>query len=124
MDEYSVGEVVVEDSPTTTAPRFWVFVSGAGTYKTSRTWSRRIYAASVLHEYQDPVPNEPSNAVLINQGFETEPPVRPRSARNAAAIALIEEWLAEDSDYDEKTWPALKEAIEESRTSTRRRFSG
>ena len=31
-----------------------------------------------------------------------------RLARNTAAIALIEKWLAEDSDYDKTTWLVLK----------------
>jgi hypothetical protein len=31
---------------------------------------------------------------------------------NAAAIALIESWIADDSDYDETTYPALKKALE------------
>ena len=41
----------------------------------------------------------------------------------AAAIALLDEWLADTSGYDEETWPALKRGIEESRSSIRRRFS-
>jgi hypothetical protein len=43
--------------------------------------------------------------------------------RQLAAIDLLNAWLADDSGYDERTWPELKKAIEESRTSYRRRFS-
>lgn len=45
-----------------------------------------------------------------------------RRERHAAVIALLDEWLADESGYDEKAWPNLKTKIEESRTSTRRRF--
>jgi hypothetical protein len=38
-------------------------------------------------------------------------------------ISLIESWLADDSGYDEEVWPQLKAGIEESRTSTRKRFN-
>ncbi len=34
----------------------------------------------------------------------------------AAAMAkLLEEWLADESGYDEKTWPKLKKALDEER---------
>ena len=44
-------------------------------------------------------------------------------AKNEAAIQLLHEWLADDSGYDERAWPQLKEAIEEDRLSYRKRFS-
>jgi hypothetical protein len=34
----------------------------------------------------------------------------------------MDEWLADESGYDEETWPQLKAAIEEDRLSYRRRF--
>lgn len=43
--------------------------------------------------------------------------------RYAKAIALLKSWLADDSGYDEKTWPHLKRAIERNRPSERKRFS-
>lgn len=43
--------------------------------------------------------------------------------KNAKAIALLESWLADESGYDEKTWPRLKRSIERNRLSYRRRFS-
>ena len=46
-----------------------------------------------------------------------------RRKRNAAAIALLEEWVADDMGDDEDAWIRLKNRIEESRTSMRRRFS-
>ena len=34
---------------------------------------------------------------------------RLNESRNAKASKLINEWLADDSDYDEETWRAMKE---------------
>ena len=36
--------------------------------------------------------------------------------------ALMDEWVADDSGYDEKTWPQLKKGLEEDRLSYRKRF--
>jgi hypothetical protein len=45
-----------------------------------------------------------------------------RQARNQAVIRLLREWMADDSGYDQKVWPSLKEAIERYRLSYRKRF--
>jgi len=45
-----------------------------------------------------------------------------QKARNAAAIALLDRWLADDSGYDERVCPIVKKAIEENRPSSRKRF--
>ena len=37
--------------------------------------------------------------------------------RNAATRQLLQEWLADESRYDEETWPLLKDALEANRTS-------
>lgn len=42
--------------------------------------------------------------------------------RARRAIALLDQWLFDDSGYDEETWPDLKEALEENRLSSRRLF--
>jgi hypothetical protein len=34
---------------------------------------------------------------------------------NVAAISLLDEWMADDSGYDEETWPELKEALDRNR---------
>lgn len=46
--------------------------------------------------------------------------------RNPAtrAIALLDEWLADDSGYDEETWPELKAALDRDRLSARKLFDG
>ncbi len=46
-----------------------------------------------------------------------------RAAQNEAAVRLLHQWLADESGYDERVWPRLKEAIEEDRLSYRKRFS-
>jgi len=33
--------------------------------------------------------------------------------KNEAAIKLIEKWINDDSDFEEKTWPLVKEIFEE-----------
>ncbi len=38
------------------------------------------------------------------------------------AIDLLDQWLADDSGYDEETWPELKEALDRDRLSGRRLF--
>lgn len=52
-----------------------------------------------------------------------EAAMRSRRERHDCVIAMLDKWLADDSGYDEATWPHLKKQIEESRTSKRRRFS-
>ncbi|MCA1716967.1 MAG: hypothetical protein LC781_09010 [Actinobacteria bacterium] len=38
------------------------------------------------------------------------------------AIRLLEDWLADESGYDEETWPELKEALDRNRPSDRKLF--
>ena len=40
----------------------------------------------------------------------------------SGAIRLIQEWLAEPSDYDEEAWLLLRADLEANRLSQRRRF--
>ena len=42
--------------------------------------------------------------------------------KNEAARRLLQEWLADDSGYDEEVWPKVKQLIEENRLSPRKRF--
>jgi hypothetical protein len=42
--------------------------------------------------------------------------------KNAAARRLLQEWLADESGYDEAVWPKIKQLIEENRLSARKRF--
>lgn len=43
--------------------------------------------------------------------------------KNQQVIRLLDEWLEDDSGYDEKAWPKLKKSIEKHRLGKRRRFS-
>ena len=36
-----------------------------------------------------------------------------RMERNRRAAALLREWMADDSGYDEEVWPALEQALKE-----------
>jgi len=46
-----------------------------------------------------------------------------QSTQNTVAIQLLHQWLDDESGYDERVWPQLKEAIEQGRLSDRKRFS-
>jgi hypothetical protein len=41
--------------------------------------------------------------------------LRPESARAAGLIGLLRSWLADESGYDEETWPKLKKALDQER---------
>lgn len=42
--------------------------------------------------------------------------------KNEAARRLLQEWLTDDSGYDEEVWPKVKQLIEDNRLSPRKRF--
>ncbi len=42
--------------------------------------------------------------------------------KNESVIELLDEWLADESGYDEQVWPTVKKLIEENRLSDRSRF--
>jgi hypothetical protein len=44
-------------------------------------------------------------------------------AKRAACIELLNQWLADESGYDEETWPKFKSLLEENRTSNRSLFN-
>lgn len=41
---------------------------------------------------------------------------------NLAAVRLLDEWMEDDSGYDEEAWPELKEALDRDRLSNRKLF--
>lgn len=47
-----------------------------------------------------------------------------RVHRNRDAVRLLERWLEDETGFDERVWPKLKQAIEENRLSSRPRFDG
>jgi len=46
-----------------------------------------------------------------------------RLGNNEAARELLRQWMEDESGYDEKVWPLVKEMIEENRLSERKRFA-
>jgi hypothetical protein len=63
------------------------------------------------------VERAPKQSPGLTNGADTN-----RQARNQAAIGLLREWMADDSGYDAKVWPSLRNAIERNRLSYRKRF--
>lgn len=52
------------------------------------------------------------------EGFLAPAPIadaEDRRNRNDEMIRLLDEWLADESGYDEETWPLLKEALNRER---------
>ena len=47
-----------------------------------------------------------------------------RTAPQQKAIELIDEWLDDESGYDERSWPELRTGIDLHRLSSRRLFNG
>jgi excisionase family DNA binding protein len=45
-----------------------------------------------------------------------------QARKNEALLKLLNEWMADDSGYDEQVWPIVKASIEENRLSDRKRF--
>ena len=60
----------------------------------------------------------------LNPTREEVPPTLrlPESRDNSAALKLLDEWMSDESGYDEKVWPQVKQLIEENRLSDRKRF--
>ncbi|MFL6212568.1 MAG: hypothetical protein ACJ74J_01610 [Blastocatellia bacterium] len=56
-------------------------------------------------------------------GAEIDDPSSDQQAKRAACIELLNQWLADESGYDEKTWPKIKNLLEENRTSDRPIFN-
>lgn len=52
--------------------------------------------------------------------------IKPKTAKAAKALALLQSWLADESGYDEVVWPRLKKVLEEERdrAGARRLFDG
>jgi hypothetical protein len=48
--------------------------------------------------------------------------VGPHVDEGKEVTSLLEEWLADESGYDEETWPELKQALDQDRPSDRKLF--
>ena len=51
----------------------------------------------------------------IAAGLERLDALKPESAQAAGLIGLLRSWLADESGYDEQTWPKLKQALDQER---------
>ena len=45
-----------------------------------------------------------------------------KEERHARVMALMEEWMTDESGYDEEVWPELKAALDRDRLSDRKLF--
>jgi hypothetical protein len=52
-----------------------------------------------------------------------DPPVQSDQDSYRAAVQLLADWKAEESGYDEQTWPLIRKSVERNRLSLRPRFS-
>jgi predicted DNA-binding antitoxin AbrB/MazE fold protein len=62
-------------------------------------------------------------AVSLPEGAEVRVELVQQES-GAEAIKLIDQWLADDSGYDEQSWPELKTELERHRLSDRSLFGG
>jgi len=71
------------------------------------------------------LPREAQHEVLARSqqaDANTTTEVPKTAAHNAAALNLLRVWLADESGYDEQTWPTLKQTMEANRLSDRNLF--
>jgi len=65
-------------------------------------------------------------ASIVDPKVKAEPQAETASSnqktKREACIALLNQWLTDDSGYDEENWPKIKKAIAENRTSNRSPF--
>ena len=68
-------------------------------------------------------PAKDSSAVSQKQcETPTAAAIAAQRLQNEAARRLLQEWLADESGYDEDVWPKVKRLIEDNRLSVRKRF--
>jgi hypothetical protein len=65
-------------------------------------------------EIKFPVPEEAAH--------ETPEYIYSHQMKHEAAVSLLQEWVSDESGYDESVWDGLKKTLEENRLSDRRRF--
>jgi hypothetical protein len=73
--------------------------------KRTRTKSRRWTVS-------EPKPATKRRAAGPTPWADPLPPAE-RMERNLKAAALLREWMADDSGYDEEVWPVLEQALKE-----------
>jgi hypothetical protein len=87
----------------------------------AKLWESFERPRPTLSRLEDP--GESSPGAVVRRSGRPKPSMEMAVRnRSEAAIALIEEWLADESGYDEETWPKLKDALEKDRPSSRKLF--
>jgi hypothetical protein len=61
-------------------------------------------------------------APVLPVSSESAPSLIREPSDPAEIIKLLDEWLADDSGYDEAVWPELKESLERNRQGSRKLF--
>jgi excisionase family DNA binding protein len=91
--------------------------------KSGKTW---LIDRRSLDRWNPGVSDHPAEPAAV-----TAPPAAPllpeiseeeRKARAESLLRLLDEWMADESGYDEETWPKLKEALDRDRPSYRKLF--
>ncbi|MDI9548460.1 MAG: hypothetical protein QM346_12770 [Chloroflexota bacterium] len=91
----------------------WVSFTNAGSYQ-------QLIAAMLAQA--DSAVSASVSPVDIQPPSQPQSPEATQRALNQAAKRLILQWLADESGYDEQTWPVIQRAVEENRLSNRARF--
>lgn len=96
-------------------------MSDAGLRPIAKLWESFERPRPTLSRLGDS--GESSRGAVVTRSGRPEPSIQtPGENRAEAAISLIQEWLADESGYDEETWPELKRALERDRLSSRKLF--
>lgn len=80
-----------------------------------------VFSRGTMARSDEPLPRSTSNDV-VPCTMSTDPARTAPESSGAlppgdpdAALQLLEEWLADESGYDEETWPELKAALDRNR---------
>ena len=73
-------------------------------------------------EYAEHTAKDASTGSRRKQEGPIDATLAAQRQKNEAARRLLQEWLTDDSGYDEEVWPKVKQIIEENRLSPRKRF--
>lgn len=63
------------------------------------------------------------NTNIDPKGSNEPDNLRSNQPSRESCIQLLNQWLADESGYDEENWPKIKTIIEQNRTSNRPLFS-
>lgn len=84
--------------------------------------SREADASSSQFSEEPTSPEAIKKAHEKLQGFIQQVRSDKSDATTERLLHLLDEWLMDESGYDEATWPKLKAALEQDRTSSRNLF--